>query len=78
MLPKPRRPREKRIACLTRVTYSIAEYCAITGIGRAAVLCSMDNGSLHIIKIGNRRRILAPTPRARSAENSTSSVVHQH
>ena len=38
MLPKPTRPREKPIISLIRVTYSILEYCDITGLSRAAVL----------------------------------------
>jgi hypothetical protein len=41
MLPKSCRPREKRIADLTPVTHSIAEFCAITGQSKAAVLFSI-------------------------------------
>lgn len=37
-LPKPRRPREKRIVPLTRVTYSLAEFCEKTGLREKAVL----------------------------------------
>ena len=37
-LPKPRRPREKRIVPLTRVTYSLAEFCEKTGLSEKAVL----------------------------------------
>jgi DNA-binding CsgD family transcriptional regulator len=37
MLAKPRRPREKRIVELTRVTYTMAEFCEIAGIDRATV-----------------------------------------
>jgi len=44
MLPKPRRPREKRIVELTRVTYTIAEFCEMTGLNRAAVLRGIDKG----------------------------------
>jgi hypothetical protein len=63
MLPKPRRPREKRILPLTRVTYSIEEFCAASGLSRAEVECAIDDGSLRLIKVGNRRLILAPQPR---------------
>ncbi len=62
MLPKPRRPREKRIIPLGRATYSIAEFCDMTGLSRVAVLRSMDDGALHTVKIGNRRLILAQQP----------------
>jgi hypothetical protein len=55
---RPRRPREKRIP-LPRATYSIAEFCDMTGLSRAAVLLSMDDGSLRNVKVGNRRLILA-------------------
>jgi excisionase family DNA binding protein len=61
MLPKPRRPREKRIVELTRVTYTIAEFCEITGIGRATLLRSIDDGSLLTVRVGTRRLILAPS-----------------
>ena len=47
MLPKSCRPREKRIADLTPVTCSIPGFCAITGQSKAAVLCSIDDGSLY-------------------------------
>jgi hypothetical protein len=60
MRPKPHLPREKRIVPLTRVTCSIAEFCDITGMGKAAVLRPVDDGSLRIVKIGTRRLILAP------------------
>jgi hypothetical protein len=60
MLPKPRRPREKRILPLTRVTYSIEEFCATSGLSRAEVESAIDDGSLRLIKVGNRRLILAP------------------
>jgi hypothetical protein len=56
MLPKPRRPREKRIVELPRVTYTIAEFCEITGMGRATLLRCIDDGSLR-----TRRLILAPS-----------------
>lgn len=59
MLPKPRRPREKRIAPLTRATYTIREFCDQTGLSEAAVLRSIDDGSLRVMKIGIRRLILA-------------------
>ena len=59
MLPKPRRPREKRIVELTRVTYTIAEFCEMTGIGRATLLRSIDGGSLLTVRVGTRRLILA-------------------
>jgi excisionase family DNA binding protein len=57
MLPKPRRPREKRIVELTRVTYTIAEFCEMTGLNRAAVLRGIDKGSLRVVKVGTRRWI---------------------
>jgi hypothetical protein len=56
---RPRRPREKRVVSLARATYSIAEFCDMTGLSRAAVLLSMDDGSLRNVKVGNRRLILA-------------------
>jgi excisionase family DNA binding protein len=59
MLPRPRRPREKRVVAATRAAYSIPEFCAMTGLSRAAVLRSIDDGSLRAIKVGNRRLILA-------------------
>jgi len=59
MLPKPRRPREKRIAKLTRVTYTIVEFCEMTGIGRATLLRSIEDGSLRTVRVGTRRLILA-------------------
>jgi hypothetical protein len=62
MLPKPRRPREKRIIPLKRVTYSISEFCDMTGLSRVAVLRSMDDGTLRTVKIGKRRLILAQQP----------------
>jgi hypothetical protein len=67
MLPKPRRPRERCIYPLTRVTYSISQYCDITGLGLAAVMRMMDDGSLSTVKIGHRRLILMrePLPRGR-------------
>jgi hypothetical protein len=59
MLRRPRRPREERVVPLARATYSIAEFCDMTGLSRAAVLLSMDDGSLRNVKVGNRRLILA-------------------
>ena len=59
MLPKPRRPREKRFVPLTRATYTIREFCDKTGLSEAAVLRSIDDGSLRVVKIGIRRLILA-------------------
>jgi hypothetical protein len=58
MLPKPRRPRERCIYPLTRVTYSVPEHCDITGRSREEVLRLMDDGSLLTVKIGIRRLIL--------------------
>jgi len=58
MLPKPRRPRERCIYPLSRVTYSVPEYCDITGLTRKVVLRLMDEGSLPSVKIGIRRLIL--------------------
>jgi hypothetical protein len=40
MLPKPRRPHEKRIVPLTRATYSIAEFCDKTSTEQRS--CGMD------------------------------------
>jgi excisionase family DNA binding protein len=68
MLPKPRRPREKRIVPLMRVAYSIAEFCDVTGLSRATVLRSIDEGALRIIKIGNRRLIVTRQPRTPDSE----------
>ncbi len=67
MLPKPRRPRERCIYPLTRVTYSVRKYCDITGLSPAEVLRAMDDGSLSTVKIGLRRLILMrePLPRER-------------
>lgn len=59
MLRRPRRPREKRHVAPTRATYSIAEFCDMTGLSKAAVLLSMDDGSLRNVKVGHRRLILA-------------------
>jgi excisionase family DNA binding protein len=59
MLPKTRRPREKRIVPLTRATYSIAEFCEKTGLSRAIVTRQIHAGILRIIKLGSRRLILA-------------------
>ena len=78
MLPKPRRPREKRIAPLTPVTYSISGFCDMTGLSRTAVLRSMDDGTLRTVKIGNRRLILDQQPHMSRADESragTDSVV---
>jgi excisionase family DNA binding protein len=60
MLPKPRRPREKRIVELTRVTYTIAEFCEMTGIGRATLLRSIEDGSLRTVRVGTRRLSSSP------------------
>ena len=60
MLRRPRRPREERVVPLPRATYSISEFCDMTGLSRAAVLLAMDDGSLRNVKVGNRRLILAP------------------
>ena len=67
MLPKPRRPRERCIYPLTRVTYYVPEYCDITGLSPASVLRLMDDGSLATVKIGIRRLVLMrePLPRGR-------------
>jgi CRP/FNR family transcriptional regulator len=63
MLPKPRRPREKRIVPLSRATYTIKEFCDQTGLSEEDVLRSIDDGSLRVVKIGIRRLILARQPR---------------
>jgi excisionase family DNA binding protein len=75
MLPKPRRPRERCIYPLSRVTYSVPEYCDITGLTREAVLRLMDDGSLPSVKIGIRRLILSrqPPPRDRNPKRSEKS-----
>lgn len=65
MLPKPRRPREKPIFPLMRVTYSIPEYCDVTGLNRAAVLRLLDDGSLRTVTLGTRRLILVRQPPSR-------------
>jgi len=52
MLPKPRRPREKRIVPLARAAYTIKEFCDKTGLSEEEVLRSIDDGSLRIVKIG--------------------------
>ena len=70
MLSKPRRPREKRIVPLTRVTYSIAEFCEKTSLTRQAVLRSIDEGSLRIVRIGHRQLILARRPSGRTTQES--------
>jgi excisionase family DNA binding protein len=59
MLRKPSRPRETRVVELSRTTYTIAEFCEMTGLSRAVVLRSIDNGSLRAVKVGSRRLILA-------------------
>jgi hypothetical protein len=58
MLPKPRRPREKRVVPLKRVTYSLVEFCERTGLGEKAVLRAIDAGSLRTVKVGHRQLIL--------------------
>jgi CRP/FNR family transcriptional regulator, anaerobic regulatory protein len=63
MLPKPRRPREKRIVPLARAAYTIREFCDKTGLSEEEVLRSIDDGSLRVMKIGIRRLILARQPR---------------
>jgi hypothetical protein len=63
MLPKPRRPREKRIVPLARAAYTIREFCDKTGLSEEEVLRSIDDGSLRVVKIGIRRLILARQPR---------------
>lgn len=75
MLPKIRRPREKRIVPLARVTYSIAEFCALNGLSREAVLKSIDDGELRIVKLGQRRLILAPRPRGRVEKRPAPAVI---
>jgi excisionase family DNA binding protein len=62
MLPKPRRPREKRIVELKRVTYTIAEFSEMTGISRVTVLRLINSGLLRVVRLGNRRLILATKP----------------
>jgi excisionase family DNA binding protein len=67
MLPKQRRPRERCIYPLSRVTYTVTEYCDITGLSLVVVLRLMDDGSLPTVRIGLRRLILMrePIPRGR-------------
>lgn len=76
MLPKPRRPREKPIFPLMRVTYSVSEYCDLTSLSKAAVLRLMDDGSLRTITLGTRRLILTrqPPPRERNPRPSEKST----
>ena len=62
MLPKPRRPREKRIVELKPVTYTIGEFSEMTGISRVTVLRLINSGSLRVVRLGNRRLILATKP----------------
>jgi CRP/FNR family transcriptional regulator, anaerobic regulatory protein len=62
MLPKPRRPREKRTVPLTRATHSIAEFCDKTGLSEARVLHSIEDGTLRVVKVGSRQLILARQP----------------
>jgi len=64
---KPRRPREARIVCLARVTYSIEEFCDISGLSRASVGRLIDDGSLRVMKLGHRQLILVPPPRGPGA-----------
>jgi hypothetical protein len=71
MLPKARRPREKRIAPLERVTYSIAEYCEMSGLSKAMVLSFIDDGTLRIVRLGQRRLILARQPRGNGEVRSS-------
>lgn len=70
MLPKPRRPREERIVPLSRVTYSLEEFCEKTGLSRKTVLRSIDEGSLRIVKVGHRQLILARQPSCGSHRES--------
>jgi hypothetical protein len=58
MLPKPRRPRDPS-APLSPVTFSVAKFCAITGLSRATVMRQIDDGILRTVKLGLRRLILA-------------------
>ena len=58
MSPKPRRPRVHSEP-LSPVTFSVAEYCAMTGLSRATVTRLMDDGILRTVKVGFRRLILA-------------------
>ena len=62
MLPKPRRPREKRFVELKPVTYTIAEFSEMTGIRRVRVLRLINSGLLRVVRLGNRRLILATKP----------------
>jgi hypothetical protein len=62
MLAKSRRPREKRIFPLTRATNTIREFCDKTGLSEAAVLRSIDDGSLRVVKLGICRLILTRQP----------------
>ena len=66
MLAKPRRPREQRIVPLARATYSIAEFCDMTGLSKTKVVRLIDDGILRTVKLGHRRLILAKAdPRRR-------------
>jgi hypothetical protein len=58
MLPKPRRPRDPGEP-LPPVTFSVAKFCAMTGLSRATVKRQIDDGILRTVKLGLRRLILA-------------------
>jgi len=76
MLPKARRPRERCIYPLSRVTYSIRKYCDITGLSLSSVLRAMDDGSLSTVKIGLRRLILMREPLPRDRKQTLTSRTH--
>jgi hypothetical protein len=44
---------------LSPVTFSVAKFCAITGLSRATVMRQIDDGILRTVKLGLRRLILA-------------------
>jgi hypothetical protein len=48
---------------LTRVIYSIAKFCDVTGLSETAVVRAVDGGTLRTVRIGHRRLILAQQPR---------------
>jgi hypothetical protein len=62
MAPKPRRPREPKEP-LSPVTFSVAQYCTMTGLSRAIVTHQIDDGILHTVKLGLRLVILAKKPK---------------
>jgi excisionase family DNA binding protein len=57
------------------VTYSIAEYCELTGLNKATVLSSIDDDRLRLVKLGKRRLILAPPPAVRRPRPAPAKLI---